>query len=239
MAGRIFITGDKHGSMRLFFGIAEKKLAAPEDVLIIAGDTGYVRGDDYPLQMLTLQQLFPGTLCFIDGNHDNHPILNALPVEEWNGGRVHRLGERVFHLMRGEIFSIEGRRIFTMGGARTVENNYEGEAGVDFWPGEEPSSEELAYAETRLSDNLDTIDFVITHEAPLNARNLIPRFKRVDGDYLLPSVLQRWYGMLSANPRFKKWYFGHMHADLEISQDLQCVFSRLIDIDTGKALRWF
>lgn len=238
MTGRVFITGDKHGSMRMFFDIAEKGLAAPEDTVMIAGDTGYIRDHEYPLKLLTLQRLFPGTVCFIDGNHDNHVILNSLPVCEWNGGRAHRLADRVYHLMRGEIFDIGGRRIFTMGGARTVENNYEGEEGVDFWPGEEPTAEELRAAEEKLLSNIGRIDYVISHEAPLEARNSIPRFKKLDGDYVLPAVLQSWYDRLSESPDFKKWYFGHMHTDQEIGQKLRCVYNNLIDLDSGLAIRW-
>lgn len=238
MAGKIYISGDKHGSMRMFFGLAEKRIISPEDILLIAGDTGYVRDDEYPLKMMTLERLFPGTICFIDGNHDNQLILNSLPEHTWHGGRVHRLGGRVFHLMRGEVFELLGHSFFVLGGARTVANNYEGEEGTDFWKGEEPSSEELQRAQIRLFSDIDIIEYIVTHEAPLSARRQIPRFKRVDDDYMLPSILQNWLAKAEEGPKFRKWYFGHMHADQEIGPKLRGIYNNLVDIETEEVIRW-
>ena len=128
--GRIFITGDKHGSTLPFFGLHEKGEMRENDVLIIAGDAGYVWNEDYIYKLETLQQLFPGIIAFIDGNHENHALLGSMEVTEWNGGRVHRAGERVYHLMRGEIYSIYGSNIFTFGGARSndIDRRTEGES---------------------------------------------------------------------------------------------------------------
>ena len=42
MTGRIFITGDKHGSFYPLFGLADHIELEPSDVLLIAGDAGYV-----------------------------------------------------------------------------------------------------------------------------------------------------------------------------------------------------
>ena len=131
MANKVYITGDKHGSLRPFFGLQEKQIADSTDILIITGDAGYVMDRDYMLKISTLEQLFPGTICFIDGNHENHRLLNSFPVSEWQGGKIHRIGERVLHLMRGELYTIHGETYFTFGGARTVSRYVEGVEGVD------------------------------------------------------------------------------------------------------------
>ena len=60
--GRIFITGDKHGSMLPFFGLHEKGEISEGDILIIAGDAGYVWDDDYKYKIETLEQLFAGEM---------------------------------------------------------------------------------------------------------------------------------------------------------------------------------
>ena len=44
----------------------------------------------------------PWTTLFCDGNHDNFDLLSKHPVEEWNGGKVHRIRPKVLHLMRGQ-----------------------------------------------------------------------------------------------------------------------------------------
>lgn len=40
-------------------------------------------------------------------------------VEEWHGGKVHKIRDSVIHLMRGQVFEIDGKKIFTFGGARS------------------------------------------------------------------------------------------------------------------------
>lgn len=60
----------------------------------------------------------PFTTLFVDGNHENFDRLGAYPVEMWNGGKVHKIKPSIIHLMRGQVFSIAGRKIFTFGGAQ-------------------------------------------------------------------------------------------------------------------------
>lgn len=59
----------------------------------------------------------PFTTLFVDGNHENFDRLMAYPVEKWNGGNIHRISKSVIHLMRGQVFELEGKTIFTFGGA--------------------------------------------------------------------------------------------------------------------------
>ncbi len=59
MTERIFITGDKHGSFYPLFGLADHVDLEPSDVLLIAGDAGYVWDENYHGNIETLQSL-PG-----------------------------------------------------------------------------------------------------------------------------------------------------------------------------------
>lgn len=246
MTGRIFVTGDKHGTFSPFFGLAEKNQLYDSDVLLIAGDAGYVWNEDYATGITTLQQLFPGTVAFVDGNHENHTLLNQMEVQEWNGGRVHRVGERVYHLMRGELYSIYGSNIFAFGGARSVDMDrmedgfsWWKEAGASWWPEEEPMEEEMAYGQRQLTAHLNEIDYVLTHETPLFARASIRRSKAVDPDYRLPALFDEWYRQLEGAPRFRKWYFGHMHVDQLITPQLRALHSNVLPIGQEEKLRWW
>ena len=40
-------------------------------------------------------------------------------MKEWNGGKAHKIRDSVLHLMRGEIFDIDNKKIFAFGGARS------------------------------------------------------------------------------------------------------------------------
>ena len=51
------------------------------------------------------------------GNHENFDRLYQYPVEDWHSGKVHKIRESVLHLMRGQVFEIEEKKIFSFGGA--------------------------------------------------------------------------------------------------------------------------
>lgn len=237
MAGRILITGDKHGTFTPLFGFAERHKPAAADILIVAGDAGYVWDEDYSCRVETLQQIFPGVVAFVDGNHENHVLLNRFSVQRWNGGLVHRVGERVYHLMRGELYTVDGNCIFTFGGARSTDQDQR-EEGKSWWKEEEPTPAELDYGYRQLMEHRNEIHYVITHETPLFARASISRRKRIDKDYRLPAVFEDWYRIVSAAPQFKKWYFGHMHQDQSITPQLRGIHNHILPLGEETPLRW-
>lgn len=115
----IYITGDTHTPIDIhklknqFFN--PPGATKNNTYLIICGDFGAVwnyKGEDkeekYWLDWLENK---PYTVLFVDGNHECHPRLNAFPVEEWNGGKIHRIRPSVIHLMRGQIYTINGKKI--------------------------------------------------------------------------------------------------------------------------------
>ncbi len=229
MSKRIFITGDKHGTFSHLFHFVETMAVAEDDVLLIAGDAGYVWDGDYAYGIATLEQTFAGIIAFVDGNHENHDLLNAMEVSIWNGGKVHKVGERTYHLMRGEAYSIYGKKFFVFGGARSVDKDRR-EEGISWWASEEPTSAELAYGKENLLAHRDEIDYIITHETPLFARGQIARNKPMDADYLLPTHFEEWYHFITESPRMKMWYFGHMHVDLQITSRLTGVYAGFLEI---------
>lgn len=237
MTGRIFITGDKHGTFTPLFGLAEKNELLESDILIIAGDAGYVWKDDYKYTVESLEQVFPGTVAFIDGNHENHAVLNRTEISLWNGGRVHRMSDRVYHLMRGEIYNIYSSTFFTFGGARSVDKDRR-EEGVSWWKEEEPTEAELEYGRNQLYKHIGEIDYIITHETPLFARAHINRSKPIDGDYILPAELDEWYKAAKTSPKLKKWYFGHMHADKLIEPKLRAIHNDILVAGSETPIRW-
>ena len=116
----IYITGDTHGGFRRFGNkyFPPQKHMSREDYVIITGDFGGL-WDGGPKDWYWLDWLSgkPFTTLFVDGNHENFDLLNALPEKEWHGGRVHEVRENILHLMRGQRFTIGGCSVFAMGGA--------------------------------------------------------------------------------------------------------------------------
>ena len=127
----IFITGDTHGDVN-FLKLKElaksrkesnKPALTKSDYVIICGDFGGVWNKGRFNQDLQAFKRLPFTVLFVDGNHENFDILDALPVEIWKGGKVHRVVDNVIHLMRGQVFTIESKTFFTFGGAESIDKD--------------------------------------------------------------------------------------------------------------------
>lgn len=110
----IYVTGDTHGA-RDFFKLLSPELSklTKKDYVIICGDAGVVFNSKEAPYFINLYSYLPFTVLFVDGNHENFDALNAYPEEIWCGGKVHRLSNSVFHLKRGQVYTIENR-IFSL-----------------------------------------------------------------------------------------------------------------------------
>ena len=85
----------------------------------MCGDFGYWHDTDIERNNLDWLESQPWTTLFVDGNHSNFDRLKKLSVEEWNGGKVHKIRPHIIHLMRGQVFTINGKTFFTFGGAQS------------------------------------------------------------------------------------------------------------------------
>ena len=139
----IYITGDTHGDHIRFI---ENNMGDDEwtekDYLIVCGDFGFVfLNNDSEKEFLDFLEKKPYTICFCDGNHENFPAIFSYPKELWNGGYVHRIRNNVLHLMRGQVFQIDGKKIFTMGGAYSIDR-YVRKLNFSYWKEELPNNQE-------------------------------------------------------------------------------------------------
>lgn len=117
----IYITGDTHCPFDIskfkphYF--PEGQTLTKEDYVIICGDFGAVWDEMLPdLFWRDWSDSQPWTTLFVDGNHENFELLDDYPVSSWHGRKVHFIKESVIHLMRGQIYTIDGLTFFTFGG---------------------------------------------------------------------------------------------------------------------------
>lgn len=223
----IYITGDTHIPMDITKlsskRFPQQKEMTSEDYLIICGDFGGVWcGDHEELYWRKWLEKKNFTTLFVDGNHENFDLLNEYPIVSFFGGKAHKISDKILHLMRGEIYEIEGKKIFTFGGASSHDKEVRTE-GKNWWKEELPSKEEMNSALQNLDNAEWNVDFVITHSAPTKIqREFAPDYE----ENVLTDFLQSVKEKLS----YEKWFFGHYHKDLELSQKEYAVFSSIIKI---------
>ena len=226
-----FITGDTHGTLDLdkvirFFDEHEGEYSE-EDYLIICGDVG-VCGFSASRERATREALrnLPVTVLFVDGNHEHHQNLNDYPVEEWNGGKVHRIENTIIHLMRGQVYDINGTTFFTFGGAYSVDK-YIRQEGIDWFPEEIPSREEYEEGWNNLEKTGFQVDYIISHTAPREVAAAIGFGEMSDDEIELRQYLQR----VADNTDFTAWYFGHFHQDEEVEGQFFCLYDDIIELE--------
>lgn len=219
----IYITGDTHGELSIKklnsnnFSQGEK--LTKNDYVIICGDFGLVwdngKKDSWWRKWLDEK---PWTTLFIDGNHENFDLLYQFPTQNKFGGIVHQIGDSIFHLTRGQIFTIDELKFFTMGGAKSHDKAFRREY-VSWWPQEMPNYSEYEEALYNLEQNSWKVDYILTHCAPESIQKAINSSFEAD-------VLTLFLEQIAAQANFKKWYFGHYHKDFCI-QKFHCLYNNI------------
>ena len=233
----VYVTGDLHGGfdMAKLEQWDEGEALTRGDYLIVAGDFGFP-WDFGPAECGDIRWLEerPYTVLFVDGNHERYDHWASRPVEEWRGGRVQRIADRspIRRLMRGEVFDLGGARVFTMGGATSVDRDLRIE-GVSWWPLELPTEAELDRAREVLDACGWSVDYVVTHTCAtrLQARALYPSpaWEHPDRDRLTDFLDE-----LEDRLDYRRWYFGHFHRDREIDDRHTLLYQRIVRL--GEAL---
>lgn len=185
-----------------------------KDYIIIAGDFGGVWSKKTLERDLKPFSDLPVTVLFVDGNHENFDLLNAYPVEMWNGGKVHKIKPDIIHLMRGQVFEIEGKTIFTFGGATSIDRDYRIK-GESWWLQELPTYEELDEGIANLRRYGYKVDYIITHSCSERAFMYPAIRNNATIKYHCPEVQMLSY--IEDITEFKHWYFGHFHIDARLS----------------------
>ncbi len=219
----IYVTGDIHGyPIRLTDELLNARglVLTKADKLIVCGDFGLPWYNDVQdLQCLEWLAQRPFEILFLDGNHENFDLLNEFPVEERYGGKVQKVRDNVFHLMRGEVYEMEGKRFFVFGGATSVDR-YMREERVNWWAEEVFSKEEKLNAIHNLVEVGFDVDFVITHTAPRRfVNNLSVHLQDVSS-----CPVANFLDELSFKLTYKKWFFGHFHIDACVGESILCLY---------------
>ncbi len=243
----IWITGDTHGGWvhRLNKdSFPEQKEMTKDDYVIVCGDFGI--WDDSPAERWNLAWLEQRnfTTLFVDGNHSNFDILDSYPVNEWHGGKVHFIRPSVIHLMRGQVFDINYKKIFTFGGAASHDisdgileindprlktwkknpNKMYRVNHVSWWKQEMPDEEEMAEGRENLELVGNKVDFIITHCTASSTAALLSH-----GLYK-PDKLTEYLETIRYGIDYKYWFFGHYHDNKNVTSKDICLYDQIVRI---------
>lgn len=245
-----YITGDTHSDFSRFteenFPIQSEM--TKDDYIIICGDFGGVwtfeeesRREKEALDWLNNKNF---TTLFVDGNHENYTRLYNYPIEEWKGGKVHKIRDSVLHLMRGEIFDIDNKKIFAFGGAKSHDIqdgilNLDEEEKIyeyckrgayfrirDFswWDLELPTNQEMENGIENLEKINYKVDYIISHCCPTSIQSLINSTYKRD---ILTDYLQQ----ISEKCTFKRWYFGHYHDYKQVNSQFTLLYENIVPLE--------
>lgn len=233
----IWITGDTHGDFSRFStrNFPAQREMTRDDTVIICGDFGGVWRDS-PEERAKLNELAarPFTTVFVDGNHENMDRLSfQYDITDFHGAKAHIIRKNIFHIMRGEIVTLEGKTFWCFGGAQSHDisdgiidpvNFPSKEAmrrylrmldaaglrlyrikGVSWWPEEMPDATEMAHGLETLARHGNHVDYIVSHCCPAFLAAVFSAGK------FEPDDLTTYFNRVADETKFTRWFFGHYH----------------------------
>lgn len=222
--GRIFVCGDIHHENDIAKiqpqNFTIQKDLTKEDVLIVAGDWGGIWYHDYRNEnLLEWWESRNFTTLVVDGNHENHFLISKLPIIDKFGGKVRKVSDSVFIAERGEIYTINGKKILTLGGADSIDKHLRIK-DFDWWEQESITQKDFNNALDNLKKYDFSIDYIISHTGGSEVCRQLG-FTPTISDYFLDKILT-----ISI---YKKHYLGHYHLDKLIDKS-RILYDDIIEI---------
>ena len=232
----VYITGDTHAEFTRFGTkvFPEQKELTRDDFVIICGDFGGIWYDNaYEQYWLKWLSEKPFTILYVDGNHENFDRLysNEFEVVDFHGGKAHKIRDNIYHLMRGYVFDLCGKKFFSFGGASShdiqdgilepsdypsmsdclKDYNKKTKRGkicrinhLSWWKEELPSQEEMDFGEETLKAHNYEVDYVISHSLPQEVCSIC--------GYRNPDTITMYFNkLLQHGLKFREWHCGHYH----------------------------
>ena len=252
----VYITGDTHAVFTRFGTkvFPEQKEMTRDDFVIICGDFGGIWYDNaYEQYWLKWLSEKPFTILYVDGNHENFDRLysDEFEVVDFHGGKAHKIRENIYHLMRGYVFDLCGKKFFAFGGAsshdiddgildrkdfqsdRELVDEYNrrtrrGEMlrinHISWWKEEMPSQEEMDFGLKTLEKHGNKVDFIVSHCCPQEIASIFSH-----GSYK-PDQLTSYFNVVANTVDFSKWFFGHYHNNAQVLSKFIMLYEQIVRV---------
>ncbi len=153
----------------------------------------------------------------------------------------------VIRLMRGQVYELEGFRIFTFGGAKShdisggileaSDPNLKSKRKkldkkkelyrinhLSWWKEELPSEEEMAEGLRNLINHNWSVDYIFSHCCATSTQ------ERISGGVYQPDILTRYFEKIKEMCRYRKWFFGHYHDNVNVNSREILLYEQIIRI---------
>lgn len=223
----IYVTGDTHGDADRFKAKETKRLKKG-DTLIVLGDFGFLwNGGKAEKKLCKKLGKMKYNLLFIDGAHENYDLLKEYEICDYCGGKAQQISGKLYHLLRGEIYTIEDKRLLCFGGADSLDRETR-EEGKTWWRDEVPTDDDYKNCLENLK-KCGEPDYILTHDAPSRLSN----FLKLDKDTVLyeTSRLEAFFDELYKNVKHSKWLFARYHKDQRLGSAAAAVFRAVVPLN--------
>ena len=251
----IYITGDCHADWKRFSSdsFPEQKEMTRDDFVIVCGDFGLWHDDKTEQWWFKWLSEKSFTLLFVYGNHENFDRLygDEFEVVDFHGGKAHKIRDNIYHLMRGYIFDLCGKKFFAFGGASSHDiddgilnpEDYESTKAlvddynkrtkrgemlrinhISWWEQEIPSEDEMKRGLQTLKASKNKVDFIISHCCPQHVASVFSR------GFYTQDKLTEYFNTVAETTKFKKWFFGHYHDNQQILEQYIMLYEQIVRV---------
>lgn len=195
----IWLLSDLHGRLDMPGWKDFQVQSKPEDVLILLGDICLndptkENNPSFTETVLASEK----NIWIVAGNHENMAYLSSLPEEDWNGGKIHRLGKNVLHLMSGYVYTLKGLHVLVLGGTSGT-----------------LSEAEIVRTYLSLEEYHNKVHYILTHDY----------YKRSPENR--ESSFEKLMGYIDDHVSYEMWYCGHHHLNKRLDEKHTVVYDKL------------
>lgn len=215
----IYVTGDLHGELNRFKQKKIKRLKK-DDTLIICGDFGFIYDEDKreekALKWLSKRKY---NILFVDGAHDKVELLEKYELCDFGGAKARRINDRVYMLLRGNVYTIEDKKIFAFGSGLSESYNIISDI-MSSDAGSLPTTEETENGIKNLAEVDNTVDYIVSYDAPVSAKTYIGEANN--------NGLNLYFEEIYKLANFKCWYFGRYHKDKAVTRLFKAMYEDVL-----------
>lgn len=229
--GRLFVTGDCHGSYDYKKIMTFEQLIGydlnRDDILAVMGDWGAVWYDgsrkfqgmnynDYVVEAFWGKRKW--TTFVVLGNHENYAEIAKYPIVNFCGAKAIKFSDNVYGAITGEVYNLNGHHCLTVNGADSHDRAFRTE-GRDWWPQERISEDDMLKAMTA-GYNWKEVDYILSHTGGSEVCSWFgyaPTISDERMDKILDSV------------KYKTHYCGHYHQD-RFCENHRILYNDVIEI---------